>query len=424
MAVSCLGLMTAAVGCSPAAQSPAVLTSIAPTSAAPSAGPNVAQIQIGGTLGLDWGRAPDVGRPDVAFDFGPGGTMAPAVDPGTAGHPGHFPGQAIMADAVATPSGGITSVGYVYPGWHPVSWTSTDAVHWSLHPFGTVDFTFPVAVTVGSSGTLVAVGRTGSSPVAWTSSDGATWQQHPIAILGDGKVAERMTSVVATPDGFIAGGSLGPEFFDRHARFWHSPDGVTWQPVPDEPTEFANAEVRSIVRFGTGYVATGALGTGETVTGSVAWTSADGIHWSRQDAADLQRGRVASLLVAPSGGLVAVGADLADHEALVWTSPDGKAWTLAPGEQSRQYHGKVRMTDVVAVGETLIAVGDFVGVQFGVGTAWYSTDAIHWKQSVEVPVMEQGQPYAIVAAGPGAVAVGSYGAPDNYIPTVWISPAR
>ena len=42
----------------------------------------------------------------------------------------------------------------------------------------------------------------------------------------------------------------------------------------------------------------------------------------------------------------------------------------------------------------------------------------------ETPVMEQGEPYAVVVAGTGAVSVGSVGAPDNYIPTVWLSPAR
>lgn len=350
--------------------------------------------------------------------------MAPAFGPGTAGHPGHFPGQAIMADVVATTSGGLAAVGYVYPGWHPVAWTSRDAIDWSVHELGTVDFTFPVGLAVGAGGTIVAVGRTGASPTAWTSPDGATWQQHGVTILGDGRVAERMTTVVATPDGYIGGGSVGPELFDRHARFWRSPDGVTWQPVPDEPTGFADAEVRSIVRFGAGYLAIGTLGTGQRVTGSVAWTSPDGVHWSREDAPDLLKGRAVSLVEAPSGGLVAVGSDLEEHEALVWTSPDGRSWSLVAGESSRQYYGKIRMTDVTAVGDELVGVGNFVGVQFGTGTAWVSRDAIHWQQSTEVPVMEQGEPYAVVAAGPGAVAVGSFGAPDNYIPTVWLSPAR
>ena len=375
-------------------------------------------------LGIDWGRSALVERPAEAFDFGPGGTMAPPAGPGTAGHPGHFPGQAIMADVIATASGALVSVGYVYPGWQPVAWTSPDAVDWSLHRMGAADFTFPVALAVGAGGTIVAVGRSGSSPVAWTSADGAHWREHPAPRSGDGGVAERMTTVLATPDGFIAGGSAGPESFDRHARFWRSPDGVTWRSAPDDPAAFADAEVRSIVRLGTGYVAIGALGSAQHVTGSVAWTSPDGVRWSRETAPDLQKGRAVSLVEAPFGGLVAVGADLDEREALVWTSADGRSWHLVPGESSRRYDGKIRMTDVTAVADELIAVGNYINLQYGTARAWVSRDAIHWQPSTEVPVMEQGEPYAVVVAGPGAVSVGSFGAPDDYIPTVWLSPAR
>ena len=52
--------------------------------------------------------------------------------------------------------------------------------------------------------------------------------------------------VVAGPDGFVAGGSVGPELFERHARFWTSPDGAAWTPAPDADAAFADAEVRSI----------------------------------------------------------------------------------------------------------------------------------------------------------------------------------
>lgn len=352
-----------------------------------------------------------------------------------------------MADVAATASGYV-SVGYVYPGWHPVAWTSPDGDTWSLHALGTTDFTFPVALAAGSDGTSVAVGRSGNAPVAWTSADGATWTEHAVPMLGTDGVAERMTTVAATPDGYLAGGSVGPEILDRHARFWRSPDARTWTPVPDEPAAFADAEVRSIVRFGAGYVAVGFLGTAEQPTGSVAWTSPDGEHWTRVDAPDLATGRAVALVVAPGGGLVAVGSDLNEHEAFAWTSPDGIAWTRVPGEPSRQYYGKIRMNDVTVAGGELVAVGDYNGMQFATMAAWYSTDGIRWTRAREVPAFGQGEPYAVVAASvpavrrattggaaaggaatggavvPGVIAVGSFGNPDNYIPTAWLSPAR
>src|SRR5262249_34215357 len=162
-------------------------------------------------------------------------------------------------------------------------------------------------------------------------------------------------------DGYLAGGSVGPELADRHARFWRSSDGVTWIPVPDEATAFADSEVRAITRLGDGYVAIGATGNVQDITGSVAWTSPDGVTWTRVDDPALAKGRAVAVVPAPFGGLVAVGSDLDEHEAFAWTTEDGRTWALAPSEASRQYHGKVRFTDVTVVGDRLIGVGNYVG---------------------------------------------------------------
>jgi hypothetical protein len=376
-------------------------------------------------LGIDWGKAASVERPEEAFDLGTPGP-SPTEDPGDgrSGHPLHFPGQAIMADVVARPTGDLVSVGYVYPGWHPVAWTSAEGSSWALHELGVTDFTFPVSLVANDAGLVVAVGRSGSRPVAWSSADGRAWQIHDVPMLGDGSIAERMTTVVATPVGFLAGGSVGPELFERHARFWTSPDGRTWQPVADDPAAFADAEVRSIVRAGDGYVAVGLVGTAQAITGSVAWTSPDGRTWTRVETPDLALGRTVAVVGAPFGGIVAVGSDLDEHEALTWSSPDGRSWAISPSEPSRQYHGKVRMTDVVAVGDELVGIGNYVGLQRGTAVSWVTTDGRHWLPARSAPVQEQGEPYAVAAGGPGIVIVGSFGAPDDYIPTVWLSPAR
>ena len=412
-----LGLLAGAVlaGCGAAPATP--IASTAGSSAAPApAGPPV--------LGLDWGRAASVERPEEAFALPTRG--GPSFDPGEgrSGHPEHFPGQAIMADVAALAGGSLVSVGYVNPGWHPIAWTSDDASTWSLRDMGSTAFTFPVALAAAMDGGVVAVGRSGSAPMAWTSPDGRSWLSHPVPTLGHGSVAERMTAVVATPDGYLAGGSLGPELFERHARFWQSTDGSTWRPIEDDPAAFADAEVRSVVRFGAGYVAIGVLGTAQQITGSVAWTSPDGRTWTRSDDPDLGRGRAVALVEASSGQLVAVGSDLDEREAFAWTSPDGRSWRLAPSEASRQYPGKIRMTDVTIVGDELVGVGNYVGVQYGTATSWVSRDGRSWQAARSAPVQEQGEFYALIPAGPGAVAVGSFGAPDNYIPTVWLSPAR
>ena len=150
----------------------------------------------------------------------------------------------------------------------------------------------------------------------------------------------------------------------------------------------------------------------------------DGRSWKRIDAPDLRRGRAVALIQAPFGGLVAVGSDLDEHEAFAWTSPDGRSWALAPSEPSRQYHGKIRMTDVAVVGDELIGVGNYIGLQRGTAISWVSRDGITWQEARSAPVQEQGEFYAVVSTGEGVVAVGSFGQPDDFIPTVWLSPGR
>jgi hypothetical protein len=405
-----LGTMLATVGgCGPTA----------PPTSAPST-PGLAQPSGPPVLGIDWARAPSVERP-TNFE------VDPSASPYTGDHPIlRIPGQAMIEDVTALPDHGFVAVGYVPPDWVPASWTSPDGLNWSIHPMGRTAFTFPVSVTNGAGGNAVAVGRSGKLPVAWTSADGIGWQQHPVPLLEGSDVAERMTTVLAVvPDRYLAGGSAGPELFDRHARFWFSPDGSDWRSIPDDPVAFANAEVRAITRFRDGFVAVGVVGTAQHPSGAVAWTSPDYATWTRVDDPAFVDGIAVAVTVAPFGGLVAVGSDVARHEAVAWTSPDGRHWTRAPSEPSREHSGGFAwMTDVVAIGDTVIGIGDYQGLQRGTATSWVSRDGIHWEQARSAPVQEQGEFYAVTPGGPGAIAVGSFGAPDSYVPTIWLSPGR
>ena len=83
--------------------------------------------------------------------------------------------------------------------------------------------------------------------------------------------------------------------------------------------------------------------------------------------------------------------------------------------------GKISLSSTSVVGEGL---GNYVGLQRGTAISWVTRDGRTWRQAVSAPVQEQGEIYAVAPAGSGLVAVGSFGAPDDYIPTVWLSPAR
>jgi hypothetical protein len=371
-------------------------------------------------LGIDWTRAPSV---EVPKNFG----VDPSAPPYTGTHPIlRIPGQATIADVTALPSGGFVAVGYVPPDWIPVAWTSPDGLTWSIHlTIGATTFTFPVSLAAGADGGVVAVGRSGQKPVAWTSADGVAWQERSVPLLEESDVAERMTTVVASASGFVAGGSAGPELFDRHARFWTSADGAAWTSAPDDAEAFANAEVRAITKVGDGFVAVGVAGSAQHPTGAVAWTSADGSSWTRVDDPSFADGIAVAVVPAPFGGLVAVGSDVGRKEAVAWTSPDGRQWTRAPNEASREHSGGFAwMTDVVAIGDSVIGVGDYQGLQRGTAISWVSRDGIHWAQARSAPVQEQGEFYAITPGGPGVIVVGAFGAPDSYVPTIWLSPGR
>ena len=367
-------------------------------------------------LGVDWGRAAQLDRPENFMQSVPPDYLSD--------HPIlRIAGQATMSDVVSG-SGRIVSVGYAPPDWVPISWTSADGESWAIHSIGSAKHTFPVAVASGPGGGFVAVGRSEKRPVAWTSPDGATWTEHAIPILGSDDIAERMTTIVATPAGFVAGGSVGPELSDRHARIWRSADGATWERVPDDAAAFADAEVRSIASFDGGLVAVGVVGNVQHPTGAVAWVSKDGGTWTRIDDPSFVGGVAVSAIAVPFGGLVAVGSTLDRGEAIVWRSADGRSWARAEGGTGFRDPGFVWMTDVVAVDDTVIAIGDYQPNQRGTAVSWTSRDGESWTRAAPAPVQEQAEFSAIARGGPGAIAVGVFGLPDSFVPTVWLTPAH
>ena len=378
-------------------------------------------------LGRDW-RLASSGVEAPSGDSRSVDASAQVGEPGSS-----LPNQTVMSDVTRVAAGYI-AIGYVGPSWRGLAWTSPDGEAWAVHPVGAAAFTFPAGLAVGSDGTIVGVGRSGPRPVAWTSRDGAAWTDHVVPVLGTDGVAERMTTVTTGPDGFLAGGSVGPETLGRHARFWQSPDGAAWTPVPDDAVAFADAEVQAIVGVGSGFVAIGVLGEPGTPTGSVAWTSPNGAQWTRVDDAALHEGRAASLVVGPTGNLVAVGADLEGTEASVWTSADGRTWTRAPGEDARRYPGdRIQMNDVAVAGGVLVSVGVNLDAMFGSMIAWSSTDGITWVKAPKAPMFVGSTPSAIAAGpvrqpdgseAPGVVAVGISGDVEDAIATVWLSPGR
>ncbi len=99
------------------------------------------------------------------------------------------------------------------------------------------------------------------------------------------------------------------------------------------------------------------LAVGDSDDVLFAWTSADAKTWERTPIAgiDADRGeRPLSVTGLDSGGFVAAGGRWRDdvYRPMVWTSPDGIAWT------ARKVPGEGVLNEVVASGNRVVAVGE------------------------------------------------------------------
>ena len=127
-------------------------------------------------------------------------------------------------------------------------------------------------------------------------------------------------------------------------------------------------------------------------------------------------GRIWSI-TAGGPGLVAVGSTAADGSGpAIWTSGDGRSWTAVEGDiGASDFH------DVTTGGPGLVAIsiGNSGYVpQVGIDApVWYSTDGLEWTQAAPDPVFEGAFLHAVIAGGPGIVAVGA----DREGPQAWFS---
>ena len=246
-------------------------------------------------------------------------------------------------------------------------------------------------LAVDAAGRLVAVGSSGSSARSWTSTDAVDWTASPTSsslapAAGD---SLGMSAVVATANGWLAvGGERSPCTVDC--------DGA-------------------VVR-------------------AVAWTSTDGLHWTRQPGStSLDRATMND--VVPGGpGFIAVGL-APDHpgsttavaiHAVVWTSSDGTAWSRVPDASlfhapsgTDQQFGDSMQSVTVADGR-IVAVG-LVGTQDAVGSAvaWWSTDGRTWSRS-SGERFPYGQMFHVTAVPGGFLATGPSG-PDSCLGGIWQS---
>jgi hypothetical protein len=230
---------------------------------------------------------------------------------------------------------------------------------------------------------------------------GSSWQS--VSTLPP-SLGGRLSSITVQGSSFFAAGYRGVR---GPGIVWSSANGQTWTAAPDSAT-LATSPLRAVTTGPKGLLALGndCSGGGECgLDNSGSFLSADGTTWTPggQVSGNLQR---AWNTAWASSQFVAVGSDgnSEPDTGRITTSPDGMTWTMAdvPSIDASQ------IQSVAAGKQTVVAVGHS---QLSDGTwraaSWASTDGQTWKASDSQASLQGGDMLAVVAGGPGFVAVGT-----------------
>jgi hypothetical protein len=219
-------------------------------------------------------------------------------------------------------------------------------------------------------------------------------------------------------------GYEGPSVGVARPAFWFSRDGRRWERA-STPRETDPGRAEAVAAAGDLIVAVGTAGTTEHPIGGLAWTSRDGRTWTAVADRGAFEGGKPHGVSASRDGFIAVGADLDNKKAIVWrSSPEGRGWTRMADAPSLDNYGlPIEMHDVTLAGSTYIAVGHLLfGTQYSSGVIWYSPDGATWTRAPDTPMFQQAKVVAVFGDARRAVAVGFYGAPDFFVPTIWVGP--
>jgi hypothetical protein len=217
--------------------------------------------------------------------------------------------------SVTTWSGGYVALGAPTNQVSLPGWISRDGRTWTELPADTFGAAAISVAAPCADGVVVAVQSQTGERTVWRSADGVTWtsvQSPQMRISRDGDLAGNQTGAVAIPNEPTNG-------------IVFSSDGATWQTV-SLPGASAS-RVEAVAAFRTGFVALG--DSGSTTRSPLAWSSTDGLHWTRATVENHPDYGFFSVASAGSG-LVAFSttAEVPGLTAF-WTSSDGRHWKVS-----------------------------------------------------------------------------------------------
>ncbi|GAA4610299.1 hypothetical protein GCM10023195_42170 [Actinoallomurus liliacearum] len=280
---------------------------------------------------------------------------------------------------------------------------------------------------VADAGRVMAVGSSNGDAALWTSPNGSAWTR---ATLPAGTPPRQLADVVHGAAGWLAVGGAG----DRPLTLM-SADGGSWQAVPGGKV-FGGSDLTPVAATANAgaYVIVGRRGDS-----AAAWYSTDLKNWA--GGGDAAKGDLDGSADAPkwtadvtagSAGFVAVGGQTRNKTAqpAIWTSPDGKQWTLSASAPTLPQGATAgSLTSVVARGGALVATGvtgaagvtgpPAAGAPGSAAFAAVSVDGGRTWQPVSLPGVGQNTAVtAVTATAHGFVLAGTTGSDV----VLWTSP--
>ena len=278
---------------------------------------------------------------------------------------------------------------------------------------------------------LIGFGSSGQAGVFWRSTDAVHWRRLPVPATMHGAWIAAVTTfrdrLVAVGLVITAADSLSTP------AAWTSTDGVAWTRARGAP-DWSAAELTDVVAGPDGLVAVGRRDTEQGQQGAV-WTSTDGSAWT--PVTSFPGGTSFSTIQAiarGADGFVAVG-QAQDDDSLgggasgaAWTSPDGRTWTAALDETAyRSSVGGLRgpdpeLTDVVAGGPGFVAVGSLADANGIFGAIFTSPDGRSWTRVAGDSLLASSSLVTATTWAGGLAVGGNAGGRGPSHPVVWTSP--
>jgi hypothetical protein len=224
-----------------------------------------------------------------------------------------------------------------------------------------------------------------------------------------------VTAVAATPDGqsFVAVGTAG-DAQRTIGRVWRSGDGIHWSAV--DATPFDDGQLTTVVSGHGLLVAGGGSAHLQQWLGPfVAW-SEYGASWQRVNLST--DGEISQVVSGPTGFLaIGHGSGEKDGQMRVWSSPDGKRWTVGRGLDVHDVDGGEGFA--TATGYSILASEGISGAK----VLFESSDGRRWTRTSVAGLTNLDAVGLVARSGSRVIAIGDAhsAGPNGYTQAVWVS---